>query len=873
MKPIAKSHQRLWPLLPLLLLLLPLDTSLFAQPSPQSKLGFKVGADRKLADWGQITAYFRDLDRASDRVEVVELGKSTLGRPFIMAVISSEENLRRQSEIRQTLRRLARPYDLSEDDVRLLAEQGKAVVLIACSIHSTEIGASQMSMELAYRLATEQDSETREILENVVLLLLPSVNPDGIDIVVDWYRKTLGSEAEGTRPPQLYHHYAGHDNNRDWFMLNLVESRLVTRVLYHEWFPQILYDVHQMGSRGARFFVPPFYEVSNPNIDPLILRQIMLIGGHMTTDLTAAGFKGVATEAIFDTWWHGGMRTAPYYHNVVGLLSEAASVRIATPIEIKFDELRGGRRGLPSVKEFRANFPEPWPGGWWRLRDIIEYELTASRSLLRLAAKYRTDWLRNFATMGQRAIEKGRKEKPFAYLVPADQRDPGNLQRMLEVLMLQGVEVHQATESFVADGREYPEGTYVVLLAQPYRANVKALFERQRYPERRSYPGGPLERPYDVTGWTLPLQMGVDAIEVQSSFKARLEKLTSPPRPVLRLPDRQPKWAYLLPAENTRTSQAINRLLKNKAEVYRLAEAAVVGTRRFSGGAAVVPARGQPLSRLRGWLEGIAVEVVAADEPLSGRAYRLRPPRIGVYQSWVPSMDEGWTRFVLEEFDFEYTTLHDDRIRRGGLEKDFDVVILPSQRDSTIIRGHDGQSQEFRYPEEYRGGIGEIGVENLRAFVENGGMLVTFGAATRLPIKGFWLPVTNVLEGVPAKEFSAPGSILQTLVDTSHPLGFGMRRETAVFFANSPTFSVAGGKTVVRYPLTDPLLSGWLDGGKKILNKAALVEVPLGEGRVVLFGFRPQHRAQTWGTFKLLFNALYYAAAEEAALPGRVASD
>ncbi len=846
---------------------------LAAQPSPQSKLGFQVGADRKLADWGQITAYFRDLDRASDRVEVVELGKTTLGRPFIMAVISSAQNLRDQEGIRRIVERLAHPYNLSDEEMHRLAERGKTVVMISCSIHSTEIGASQMSMELAYRLASQNDPQTRDILDNVVLLLLPSVNPDGIDIVTDWYRKTLGTKAEGTGPPRIYHHYAGHDNNRDWFMLNLKESRLVTRVLYQEWFPQILYDVHQMGSRGARFFVPPFYEVSNPNIDPLILRQIMQIGGHMTTDLAAAGMKGVATEAIFDTWWHGGMRTAPYYHNVVGLLSEAASARIATPVEIRFKELRGSRRGLPSVKKFRANFPEPWPGGWWHLRDIIDYELTASWSLLRLAARYRADWLTNFAIMGRRAIERGRKEKPFAYVIPADQRDRGNLLHLIEVLMWQGVEVQRARQPFVADGRPYPKGTYVILAAQPYRADVKALLERQHYPERRAYPGGPLERPYDVTGWTLSLQMGVDAIEVATSFDAKLEKLANPPLPQLRLPARQPKWAYLLPAEDTRAAQAVNRLLKKGVQIYRAAEAVRVAGRQFAAGAVLVPARNLPPARLRDWLQGVGIEVEAVDEPLVGQGYRLRSARVAVYQSWVPSMDEGWTRFVLDQFEFPYSTVHDDRIRQGDLEHDFDVVVLPSQRDSTIIRGHNGESKELRYPKEYRGGIGAVGVANLHAFVENGGTLVALGAATRLPIKSFWLPVTNVLEGVPAKQFSAPGSILQTLVDTTHPIGYGMRRETAIFFANSPTFSVSGGTVIARYPVSNPLLSGWLDGADKLFNKAGLVEVPLGRGRVILFGFRPQHRGQTWGTFKLLFNTLYYAVAERTELPGALPSD
>ncbi|RMG53313.1 MAG: peptidase M14, partial [Acidobacteria bacterium] len=337
-------------------------------------LGFEPGQERHLANWEAITRYFRQLAAASPRVQLQEFGQSTLKRPLIVAVITSEANLRKLDRIREIQRLLADPrLIVDEREARQLIEEGKVVVAINCSIHSTEIVASQMSMELAYELASDDSAEVKEILDNTVILLFPSVNPDGIDLVASWYEKTLGTPFEGTAPPELYHPYAGHDNNRDWFMLTQVETQAVTKLFYREWFPEIVYDIHQMGRNGARMFVPPFYDPPNPNIDPLILQEIARIGSHMGLALTAAGFKGVLTRAQYTTWWHGGFRTAPYYHNAVGLLTEAASARLMSPVVIRWDELQGHRAGFPDPHQRRTNFPDPWPGGLWQPKDILDW--------------------------------------------------------------------------------------------------------------------------------------------------------------------------------------------------------------------------------------------------------------------------------------------------------------------------------------------------------------------------------------------------------------------------------------------------------------------------------------------------------------------
>ena len=512
-----------------------------APPSPRSVLGFTPGDDRTVADWSQIRDYFARLDAASPRVLVREIGTTTRGRPLIVAFVSAAENIRDLPKYQSIQRRLADPRLDPPGAAGALAESGKAVVAVSCSIHSTEVVGSQMSMQLAYELARAEDEETLEMLRETILLLIPSANPDGNDIVADWYRQSLGKPWEGSEPPELYHHYAGHDNNRDWFMLNLPETRAITRLFWAEWFPQIVYDVHQQGATGSRFFVPPFYDPANPFIPPLLLREVGLIGHRIAADAQAAGHRGVITNALYDAWWHGGFRTAPYYHNSVGILTEAASARLMTPVRVTPEQLRrASTRGMPSALQPATNFPDPWPGGLWRPRDIMELELLAVRSVLSMAAKHRERYLRNFHALGRAALDWPPKEadtdaeRTVAFVIPPGQGRDESEAKLVTALAEQGVEVHRLERELHAvldrdlhegympgahAGRDHarpqdvPLGSYLVFLAQPYRANVQVLFERQEYPERRA-PDGSAERPYDVAGWTLPMQMGVETARV-----------------------------------------------------------------------------------------------------------------------------------------------------------------------------------------------------------------------------------------------------------------------------------------------------------------------------------------------------------------------
>ncbi len=523
---IRKSRSiKIWPRLSASVLLFVLCIAFAAAvaaqvPSPSSVLGFTPGDDKKVADWTQITDYFAKLDKASKNVEVKEIGKTTNGKPLIVAFISSAKNIKDLEKYRQISARLADPRTISSDsELADLIKNGKVIVSISCSIHSTEIVASQMSMNLAYDLATATDPDTKEILENTILLLIPSSNPDGIDIVADWYRKTLGTKSEGTAPPELYHHYAGHDDNRDWFMLNLVETQAITKLFWQQWFPQFVYDVHQQGQNSSRFIIPPFFDPPNPRVSPSILREVGLVGYKMAADLQAKGVAGVATNSTYDTWWHGGFRSAPYFHNSIGILSEAASANLMSPITVTIDDLKKNRavRGLPSLLETATNYPDPWEGGLWRPKDINDIEITASRALLQLAAKFRPRYLRNFYEYGKANLEP-KADEPQAFIVTAGQPNAESVSRFIEILMTQGIEVqrldhelHIKTDPKQGDFTETPLGGYLVFVNQPQKNNILSLFERQEYPHRL-LPNGDAEVPYDVAGWTLPLQMGVDYV-------------------------------------------------------------------------------------------------------------------------------------------------------------------------------------------------------------------------------------------------------------------------------------------------------------------------------------------------------------------------
>ncbi|HHX11015.1 MAG TPA: hypothetical protein GX729_06585 [Firmicutes bacterium] len=887
--------------------------------SPEEFLGFTPGDDRRLADWTRITGYFRHLSQYGRRTKWFDMGKTTEGRPFYYIVISSPETLDNLEEFRAINARLAYPRGLGEQEAEGLIARGKTVVMLSCSIHATEVGAAQMSMELAYELETSQDPEVIEILGNVILLLVPSLNPDGLDLVVDWYEKYLDTPYEGSAPPFLYHKYAGHDNNRDWFMLNLVENRLTVEKIHNVWHPQIVFDMHQMGDSGFRFFVPPYVDPYDPNVDFILQQQINMLGTHIVGELLSAGKTGVSCYNGFDAY--APSRAYQHYHGGVRILSEASSVKLGTPITKDAKELRVTRDGW-DPRQSTWNHPVPWPGGEWRLRDIVEYEKIAAMACLRHAAAFRELWLSNFYKIGVRACER---KEPFAFILPTNQRDPVMLYELLKVLHMGQVELHRARSDFEVEGAFFPAGSFVIKLAQPYGAYAKTLLEIQEYPDLRQYPGGPPKLPYDITGHTLPLLMGVKCTLAKKPFDADLERVDGPELPQgkirvadgtahgpsapegegireeagrgmpmesgsVKMPGRtgsrdepggigyQPGsgggsgWYVLSPAVNA-SCKVVNALLQESRKVYRTAASLAHGGLHLPAGSFLVPSDAVEAVELEMLCRRFGVDAwfvdgmegsgdsgdSAAQDAFRGTVYRLQKPRVGVYQAYRPVADEGWLRYVLEEYGFPYETVRNRRIKHGNLGEEFDTIIFPSMGAKLIAEG----VAEGTYPPEYTGGLGSEGKEAIAAFVEAGGTCVFLDASCQWAIKELGLPAVNVLDGKQPPEFFAPGSILRTIVDTEHPLGYGLPRETAVMFAGSPAWEAEAQHVVARYPAVVPVMSGWLLGGGLLANKASLLEIPVGYGRVVLVGFHPHFRAQARGTYKVVFNAIYLGSSKK----------
>jgi hypothetical protein len=745
-------------------------------PAPEEVLGFRPGDDRKLASWASVVEYFRRLDEASDRVRFAELGKSTMGAPFVMAFISAPENLARLDEFKDIQRQLADPRTLGENadlKARALIARGKTIVLITCGIHSTEVGSYLSSMLIAHRLAASDDAETENILRNSIVIIVPSLNPDGVDIVKNWYDRTLGTPFEGTDPPMLYHKYTGHDNNRDWYAFTQKETQFTVDKIHNEWHPQIVHDIHQQGTYGSRLFLPPYMQPVEPNVPKRIIEGYTELGLAMAKELRAAGFKGITNDSTYDAWTPA--RAYSHYHGGVRILSETASAKIATPVNIKFTELRS-REGYDPQKE-SANFGPVWRGGEWRLRDITNYMTSAAFSLLKHAAENRVRWLTRFYDIGREATRERRRGELFGFLILPN-KATNNERHLIRVLKRGGVEIETA-DQFIVEGKTYPQGTRAIRLAQPYGSFAKALLERQSYPDLRDAAGHPIA-PYDVTAHTLSLLMNVEVVPVFSPYKK-----------------------------------------------------------------IVVPKKGGGT----GYGMGSGTGSVS-----------LPTPRTAIYKSNVPSMDEGWTRWVFENHYVGYLSLGDAEVRSGNLRDRFDTIIIPDQSARLILGGHKAGT----LPPEYTGGLETQGVKSLRDFVEQGGTLICFNRASDFAIEQFNLPVRNVVAGLKRTEFYVPGSLLRIEIDTSHPIAKRMPKESIAWAEDSPVFEIKSDplalvrvRLIARYPQTaDPLLSGWLLGGERLKGKAALVEVGLGQGRIYLFGFRPQYRAQSLATYPLFFDAV-----------------
>jgi len=841
------------------------NLSLNAQiPQPSETFGFEVGADYKLADYDQMLAYYEKLATSTDRVQMIDIGKSVMGRPIKLLFISSEENMKSLDKWRTISEKLSRAR-ISPEEAKKLSIEGKAIVWFDGGMHATEKAHAQMTSELMWRIASEESDEMKKIRDNVITLVVPVINPDGVDIVVDWYKKNLGTPYETSGPPILYQKYVGHDNNRDWFMNNMPETKAATTVLYNQWYPQIVHNHHQTSPSWARIFLPPFRSPVNPNIHPGVTTGVNLVGTAMANRFAMKKMPGVISGTAFSMFWNGGMRTTPYYHNQIGILTEVAH---ATPTPRYYDPEKKPRNvgGTPS-NGTEIFYPYPWEGGESHFRDAVDYMLTASMAVLDLAADKKDEFLYNIYDMGKDAIEN--TKEAFAYIIPKEQWNPSEAINLANVLMQGGIEAYKATSSFSANGKNYDEGSIILYGAQAFRPYLTDLMEKQNYPDQFQYPGGPPQPPYDLAGWTLPMQMGVTVDRIDQAFNINTELITSKLR--YREGSVDGNGSYVFSNKDNLSALAVNRLQKAGYSVGQL-NAELNG---YPAGSFIVKGKGKLKNEVLKLSQELGINFKGTTNIDNAKYKELNKIKVGLYKSWQANMDEGWTRWMLEQFEFDIDTLHNNDIKDGKLSQ-YSAIIFPSQSPNGILHGH----SELSMPKKFTGGIGLDGMSKIDQYTKSGGTVIFFDAASDLAIEQLGLPVRNVVSNLPSSSFFIPGSLVRMKVDTNNQLAYGMMDEVAASFNRSSAFqtieqrkSGEGGEEkiadapkanvieVASYASNDILMSGWAMGEERYLkNKSAMLHIPHGSGDIVLFGFRPQFRGQPRGTYKLIFNSIYLGA-------------
>jgi hypothetical protein len=851
-----------------------------ALTAPEQEFGAGIGDDYFLATYSQLETYWKKLDRQSDRLSLVDIGRTEEGRTQWMAVITAPGNAAKIERYRQISRRLARAEGLTDDQARALAAEGKAVVWIDGGLHASEVLGAQQLIEMVYQLVSRNDPETLRVLRDVIVLAVHA-NPDGHELVANWYMREKDPARRTTAGvPRLYQKYAGHDNNRDFYMATQAETINMNRILFEEWIPQIVYDHHQTGPVGTVMFAPPFRDPANYLFDPLIPSSIDTLGAAMHARFARENKPGVAMRnaSTYSAWWNGGLRTTAYFHNQVGLLTE--TVGNPTPVEIPY---------VAERQRSSADLPYPIAPQRWRFRRSIDYSMTANRAVLDAASRQRETLLFNIYQMGRNAIARGSRDtwtslphRPLGrtpdpalrdargYILPADQPDFLTATKFVGALLKSGVVVHRASTAFTVNHRRYPAGSFVVKTAQAFRPHVLDMFEAQDYPDDIRYPGAAPTPPYDNAGWTLAFQMGVKFDRVLDGFDGPFEAIDRAPVPEGVIGGAaKPAAAYTFSDRQNDAFIVVNRLLKAGEQVYRPA-----------AGAIYVTARPTTLPLLRKAAADLGVSFTGVATAPPAHAAKLRPSRIGLWDCYGGSVPSGWTRWLLEQYEFPFTVVYPRELDAGNLGAAYDVLIFP---DGAIParngRGADGDCLAGRQaPPEYRDRVGRITaaatIPQLKRFVDEGGTLVAIGRSTAIA-EHFALPVRSALvetrpdgstRPLPREKYFVPGSLLRVSVDTSNPLAFGLEKEADVFFDNSPVFRLGrdaparGVRPVAWFANATPLRSGWAWGQHYLDGGIAIADAALGRGRVLLFGPEVNFRAQSHGTFKFLFNAIYYQA-------------
>jgi hypothetical protein len=864
-------HDQLRPFVSVCLMMISIIL-LQAQREPAEFFGFQPGSDRNLFSYEQLIAYLQELDSASDRLEMVEIGQSPMGKTMYIAFLSSAGNIASLRDLKEVNKRLALDPEIPSGELTEMLDRGKVFLLGTLSMHSGEVGPSQSAPLIAYDMVTTSDPSKLRWMEDVVYMMVPCHNPDGMDMVVENYLEFKGTKYEGSSMPGVYHKYVGHDNNRDFVTLSQSDTRAIAAIYNLEWFPQVMVEKHQMGSTGTRYFVPPNHDPIAENVDAELWTWSGVFGSNMLKDMTGDSLFGVSTHYLFDDYWPGSTETC-LWKNVIGMLTEAASAKTATPVYVEPNEIWVSGKGLAEHKK-SINLPHPWGGGWWKLSDIVEYELSSTYSLLKTASNHRRDVLAFRNRMAVKEVTKGRSAPPYYYILPTGQHDPGEMVRLVNLLKEHGVNAFETGQETTLGTRLVPKGSVVVPLAQPFRAFIKEVMEDQEYPVRHYTSEGPVIRPYDITSWSLPRHMGVESWEINQRFPSLEKSLVEIKGKYSMRKDHPTGTFIVLPVNRNESYQAAFAALKEGMEVSRLTRNSLVGETSAGKGSFVISGAKKPgaLDMILGELE---VEPVFADK-MPGPAKKVALPRIALVETNFHDMDAGWTRYVLDTYHIPFSSIRPGDFKDTDFAGDFDVVVFPSSRKSILVDGNYGGSggrYRMSLPPQFAKGMGKEGMVKIMDFIDQGGTIVSWGESTELfegklaidrekEKEEFGLPFWDLSGELAKQGLYCPGSLVRVNLKKDHPLTLGMPESVGVFYRGKPVFATSvpdfdmDRRVIGVTPGKDILMSGYIEKEELLGNKSLMIWMKKDRGQFILFGFNPNFRASTHATYKLLFNSI-----------------
>jgi len=842
---------------------------------PKDHFGFTPGDDRMLFDYSALIGYMKLLDEANPKLKMVEIGKSPMGKPMYIAFISSAGNIEKLDELREINRELALNPSIPEAEKKRMIEEGKVFVLGTLSMHSGEVGPAQAAPLIAYELVTSKDPKILQWMDQVVYMMVPNHNPDGMDFIVNNYKKYKGTKYEGASLPRVYHKYVGHDNNRDFVILTQDDNRAIARIYNLEWFPQVMVEKHQMGSTGIRYFVPPVHDPIAENVDAEIFNWTAVFGANMIRDMTNEGLAGVGQHTIFDMYWPGSTETC-LWKNVIGMLTECASAKDATPIFVEPNELSVGGKGLSEYKK-SINMPLPWEGGWWRLGDIVQYEITSTLSILKTASLHREEILTFRNDLCRKEVSKGESVPPFYYVIPGQQRDLFELVNLVNLMKEHGVEVYRLKESFTLSGKNFEPGDVVIPLAQPFRPFIKEVLEPQEYPVRHYTPGGEVVKPYDIASWSLPLHRGITSFEMKErneEFEGLLEKIEG--EFTLTQGDPGNFWAAIFTATNNGSFNAAFIAAKRGMKVERMDQAISLGGIEYPKGSFIMYGEGKGREQVNALSKELKFSPAFIKEEWKLKTIPFAVPRIALVETYFHDMDAGWTRYIFDTYQIPFTVLHPDQFDKTDFVKSFDVVIFPSTDKSVLMTGKRQAGDDYymgNYHPDYVKGMGKKGMDNMMTFLDNGGIIVAWGSSAALfegtleiprgdKKEEFQLPFRDISSSLQRSGLYVAGSLLEVDINADHPLTYGMPEKAGIYFGRNTVFSTSvprfdtDRRVIAKFPEKDILLSGYSENQELLGNKSAMIWLKKGKGQLVLFGFNPQFRASTQGSYKLLFNSL-----------------